>query len=297
MIFIPTYLRPLSQVRTGNQSAVDVKADEVEAIHCPTVPTVAFEQHEAVNVWVHEQAYYGKEIVTSDRKISPEMDVDHPERHWWIISNGLLEDIDPPLREHADIFDLLITLNLCTDDPVFFSQDPGQVVSGVYLYERGTLEYRDDFSLGSFATALRGLNEIPTEIELTGDIASVYEQVRNYRSKRLETDAGVDLRIALHMYDDALSANFWTAGANFYYVCENVLASGYSNTNQLIADHTEIDIDEAEGWGEMVNRMKHPDKGNVDGLLNQNELTVPSLSRMRESANTVLKQAMAENEG
>lgn len=174
---IPCFLRPLSQIRTGTQSQVDKKAEVVEAIRYPNAGFLSFAQHETVNLWVNKQAHQGKREITSNREIRVEKTVDHPERHWWIISHGLLENIEPPLRDYADIFDLLIAFNLCTDDPVFFSQNPGQVVGGTYTYERRALNYRSDLSPGNIATALLGLNEIPEEVEITGDVASVYENV------------------------------------------------------------------------------------------------------------------------
>lgn len=294
--YVPAYLRPLSQVRTGNQSRVDQKAEHVDVINCPDVRSLAFEQQETVDLWVNEQAYRGRQKVTRDTKRRVNKTVDHPARHWWIISRGVLENLDPPLREHADIFDLLIAVNLCTADPVFFSQSPGQVVGGAYTDEGGALDYRDDLSPGNIATAFRGMNEIPEAIEITDDVVSVYENVRAYRSKRITADAEMDLRIALHMYDDALSSDLWTAAANLYYVCENVLASGRgTETDQLIAAQTTMNTEQAEDWRKMVNRVKHPDKGeNIAGILDRPELEIPPLKAMRQSANTVLKQAMAE---
>ena len=126
--YVPSYLRQLSQIRTGNQSRVDEKADEVQTIHYDG-SDLEFRQDESFDMWVNKQAYHGQQVVTSDREIRVEESVDHPERHWWIVSESFLETLQPPLRDHADLFDLLISLNLCTDDPVFFSQGPGQVVS------------------------------------------------------------------------------------------------------------------------------------------------------------------------
>jgi len=292
--FVPSYLRPLSQIRTGNQSRVDDKADEVETIRNDG-GDLEFQQTESFEMWVNEQAYHGRQVVTSDREIRVEEDVPYPERHWWIISNSLLEELEPPLREHADIFDLLISLNLCTDDPVFFSQSPGQVIAGAYTLERGALSYQSQLSPGNFATALLGLNEIPETIEITDDVASVYHDVREYRSKRVELDAEADLRVALHMYDDALSSDLWTAAANFYYVCENVLSSGYGERDQVIADNTEMSMDDVGSWRGMVNRVKHPDKGeDVEGILDRDELSIPPLRQMRAAANSALKQTMSE---
>lgn len=295
---IPSYLRPISQTRTGNQSRVDQKAEQVDLIRSPDPQPLKFQQQETVDLWVNEQAYHRKTPVTSDKQIRVDKTVDHPGHHWWIISQGLLENIDPPLREHADIFDLLIALNLCIDDPVFFSQSPGQVVGGAYRYERGGLSYRDDLSSGNIATALLGMNEIPEEVEITGNVASVYDRVRKYRSKQIQTDAEMDIRIALHMYDDALSTDLWTAAVNLYYVCENVLFSGkYGDKDQLIAEKTAMSKQQTGKWRNMVNRVKHPDKGeDVEGILDRGELNIPTLRVMRQTANTVLKHGMAQGD-
>jgi len=294
--YIPSYLRPLSQTRTGTHSGVDQKTDDVKVVSCSNIKALEFEQQETVNLWVNKQAYHGKQVVTSDRRIRVDKTVNHPKRHWWIITHGLLENTDPPLREHADVFDFMIALNLCTEDPVFFSQNPGQVTGGAYSYSKGALDYRDDLSPGNIATALHGLNEIPDEIKITGDVISVYEDVRKYRSKQIETDAEMDLRVALHMYDDALSSDIWTGMTNLYFVCENLLSSGRrGDKDQRVSDNTTLSVDDAQGWREIVNRIKHPDKGeNIEGLLDRDELEVPSLRRMRTATNTVLKKSMNE---
>ncbi|AXG07225.1 hypothetical protein DU500_12780 [Haloplanus rubicundus] len=68
--YVPSYLRPLSQIRTGNQSRVDEKAEKVEVIRCQGSQPLAFEQHETVKLWVNERAYHGKTKVTSDKEIT-----------------------------------------------------------------------------------------------------------------------------------------------------------------------------------------------------------------------------------
>ena len=292
--YVPSYLRPLTQTRTGQQSHVDKKGGSVSHIETPDTTLLDFEQHDAVKLWVNEQAHQGKTVVTSNKQIKINKEVDHPGYHWWIISKGLLENLDPPLREHADLFDLLIALNLCTDDPAFFSQNPGQVVGGAYTLKDGALEYRDDLSSGNIATALLGMNEIPNQVSITGDIESVFKNVRQYRSKQITTDSEMDIRIALHMYDDALSSDLWTATANLYYVCENILNSGrHNDRDEILASNTELSYAQAEKWRLMVNRLKHPDKGDsVEGLLDRGELEIPALWLQRQAANTILKEAM-----
>ncbi|WP_396612716.1 hypothetical protein ACH9L7_05430 [Haloferax sp. S1W] len=296
-IYIPSYLRPLSDTRTGYQSRLDQKAEDVDLITAPELSDFSFKQLSSVPVWVNEQAYHGRDTVTSDREIKIEHDVDHPERHWWIISDEFLESLDPALREHADIFDLLIALNLCIDDPVYFSQSPGQTTSGAYEFTEGALRYRSGLSIGNFATALLGMNEIPSEVEVGADLLSVFQSVRKYRSKRMNSDAEIDLRVALHMYDDALDSDIWTVMANMYYVCENILAPEYNKKDQVISEHTNLTKQEAANWREVVNRIKHPDKEEgVQGLLEQGEVEAPTLRRIRKSANTVLKGALVDLE-
>ncbi len=289
--YVPSYLRPLSQIRTGNQSRVDEKANKVKSIRNDG-SDIEFRQNQSIDLWVNEQAYHGRRTVTSEREIRVEESVNHPERHWWIVSDRSLETLEPPLRDHADIFDLLISLNLCTDDPVFFSQSPGQVVSGAYTSKKGALEYQSQLSPGNFAIALLGRNEIPEEVEIVGDVASVYRNVREYRSKRIESDAEADIRVALHMYDDALSSDLWTAAANFYYVCENTLSPRYNEKDQVIAESTGMTVEDVGSWREMVNRVKHPDKGERDGILDRDDLAIPPLWQMRAAANSALKQTM-----
>ena len=295
-IYVPSYLRPLSRVRTGNHSRIDEKTEQVQTITYAGRDILSFEQHETVNLWVNEQAYHGKHVVDSDREIRVEKTVDFPERHWWIISTGVLEQLDPPLREHADIFDLLIALNLCTDEPVFFSQSPGDVVGGAYQYEDSGLTYRNDLSLGNIGQAVLGIGEIPEEVTVDGDVPAVYERVRAFRSQRLSTDEEVDVRVALHMYDDALSSDIWTAATNLYFACENVLSSGRdTDTDQRIADRTVLSAEDAYSWRKLVNRLKHPDTGeSIEGFLDQDSLSVPSPQRMKQAANTVLKTKMSE---
>lgn len=295
--FIPTYLRPISQTHTGNQSLVDMKADDVESISCTHIENLSFKQIDPIKIWVNKQAYQGRREVTSDREIRVDKNVDTPERHWWIISKGLFETLEPPLRSHPDLFDFLIALNLCIEDPVYFSQSPGQTVGGAYTYHSGAIRYRNDLSLGNIGIALLGMNEIPERITVSGDVMTVFNQVRKYRSKKIETDEEIDIRLSLHMYEDALSTTMWTVISNLYFVCENVLASGFDTDVQLIAENTSLGIEETQTWHEVVNRIKHPDKGeDVEGLLEQEENNIPSPRRMRKAANMALKQTMAELE-
>lgn len=148
--YVPSYFRSLSQIRTGNQSRIDEKANKVKSIRNDG-SGLKSRQNQSLDLWVNEQAYHGRQMVTSEREIRVEESVDHPERHCWIVSDQLLETLEPTLREHADIFDLLISLNLCTDDQVFFSQSPGQVVSGAYTSKRA----RWSTSLNSLRATLR----------------------------------------------------------------------------------------------------------------------------------------------
>jgi hypothetical protein len=281
----------------GNQSGVDKKAEAVDRISCPNDTCLEFTQEKAPEFWVNKQAHQGKAVVTDDTEIRIQKTVDHPERHWWVISTGLLENLEPPLREHADLFDLLIALNLCTVDPVFFSQNPGQIVGGAYTHDQGALRYRDDLSTMNIATGLLGRDEIPERITITDNISDVFNQVRAYRSQELTSDDAMDIRVALHMYDDALDSDIWTATANLYFVCENVLLSGRAGQkDQLIAQNTALDESEARAWREIVNRLKHPDTGeNVTGILDRDDLSMPPVKRLRQAANTVLQDAMSVN--
>jgi hypothetical protein len=273
---------------------VDMKAEDVEQITSES--PVRFKQSDSFELWVNEQAYKGQTRVTSDRRICVTEDVQHPERHWWIISNGLLESTDPPLRSHADIFDYLIAINLCVEAPVFFSQSPGQVVSGAYRTADRGLEYRNKLSLGNPATALLAMNEMPERVTVSTDVGDVYKKVRDIRSKQIDEDSELDLRVALHMYDDALSSDIWTAMTNLYFVCENVLFYGAEgNKDEKIAERTSLSVADAEAWREMVNRIKHPDKGeHIEGMLDSDGLSVPTIVRLRAATNEIIKQAILD---
>jgi|GEM_PF-2379838 len=296
--YIPSYLRPFSRMRNGNESNVDEKTNEVEEIICPHIDCLEFKQLEKVDLWVNEQAYKGKTRITNDREIRVSKDVDHSSRHWWIITSGFLEEIDPPLRQHADIFDLLITLTLSTEDPVFFSQDPGQTVGGAYRYRDGGLDYRNDIKPGNIANALLAMHEIPETIRISGDVWSLYESVRKYRSKSISEDEEADLRVALHMYDDAFSSNIWTATTNLYYVCENLLTSGRMRgyeKDEIISDVTPLTPDDAKSWRNTVNRLKHPDKGSeIEGFVDLEEVKIPALGRMKLAADQAIKTSLPE---
>jgi hypothetical protein len=227
-----------------------------------------------------------------------EKDVAHPERHWWIVSHSYFENLEPGLRSHADIFDFLLTLNLSTSAPVFFSQTPGQVVGGAYRVTDDALDYRDDLSPGKFPLTLLSSNEIPERVELTVSIPTVYPMVRKFRSMKIESDEDMDIRVALHVYDDALTTTLWTSIANYYYVCENLLLSGRptgKERDQRIEALTRLSVSEASGWRKMVNRIKHPDKGNeITGLLEADDVEMPPINEMRVAASKVPPHTMAQ---
>lgn len=292
MHYVPVFLRPLSQMNTGLESRIEDRVEEVDTIVSQS-ERVHFDQKEEVPVWRYEEALQGKTVIEHGRKVRVEHEVDYPKRHWWIITDGILANLDPSLRDHADIFDLILAVNLCIDEPVAFSQSPGQTIGGVYRTRKNALDYRGDLNWGSFPLALLTMNEIPSKVRVSGGIEEVYKMVRTFRSTTIESDEDMDIRIGLHMYDDALTASLWTAMTNFYFVCENVLCSGRSsNAVSRIAETTEMDSEEADNWRKAVNRLKHPDKGDVPGLHDQPGLKVPRLGYMRKTANTALVQTM-----
>lgn len=293
MHYVPAYLRPISLLNTGLASHVEEKAADIESFQVRP-DNIAIKQSDEVPIWRYVEDLQGKTVIEHGRRTKVDEEVTHPDRHWWIISDGLLEDINPPLREHADIFDLLLALNLCIDAPVAFSQSPGQTVGGAYRVHNGGLDYRDDLSYGNLPLALLTMNEIPREITVGDELEEVFEMVRIFRSESINSDADMDIRVGLHMYDDALTASFWTMMTNLFFVCENVLCSGRpSRPTTRIAEVTEMDEQEAQNWKKAVNRLKHPDKGDdVPSLFQNSELKIPMLRYMRRTVNTALKHTM-----
>lgn len=63
----------------------------------------------------------------------------------------------------------------------------------------------------------------------------------------------------------------------------------------MIAESTGMSVEDAGAWREMVNRVKHPDKGDTEGILDQDDLAIPPLWQMRAAANSALKQTMEKN--
>lgn len=294
MYYISTYLRAISQLNTGLESYPDDRAAEVKNITSdPDI--LAFKQHDEVPMWRYEEALQGKTLIEHGRQVKISHKVDHPDRHWWIVSNGFLKNLDPPLRDHADIFDLLLSINLCIDEPVSFSQSPGQIIGGASPVREGAIDPYVDLSRGSFPLTLATMGEIPDKAHVSGDIEGVYEMVRSFRSNPIESDEDMDIRIALHMYDDALTSSIWTIWSNLFFVCEKVLCSGYrTDPVSRIVEVTDMNEEEAQNWNEIVNRIKHPDKGNVTGFLEQQDIEVPSPWYVRQTANCALKHVMRE---
>lgn len=297
MYYISTYLRAISQLNTGLESYPDDRAAEVERIITES-DTLEFEQRDEVPMWRYEEGLQGKTVIKHGRQVKVSHEVDHPNRHWWIISNGFLENIDPPLRDHADIFDLLLSINLCIDEPVSFSQSPGQIIGGASRVREAAIDPYTDLSRGSFPLALATMGEIPAEAYLSGDIEQVYEMVRSFRSNPIESDEDMDIRTALHVYDDALTSSVWTIWSNLFFVCEKVLCSGqWTKPVSRIVEVTDMNEEQAENWKEIVNRIKHPDKGEVTGFIEQQDIEVPSPWYVRQTANSALKHAMRERFG
>lgn len=291
MHYVPTFLRPLTQADTGLESRVEEKAENVESIESQS-SKIEFRNDDEVPVWRNKDALRGKTELETDKLVKTDMGVDHPKRHWWVVTDGILEEADPPIGNHADIFDLITAINLCIDGPAFFSQSPGQVVSGAYQVEDGALKYRD-LSIGSFVTAIRTNNDIPQQIQVSESVGDVYEMVRHFRSTQIESDEDMDIRVGLHMYDDALTSSLLTTMSNLLFVCENALCSGRStNVDDRIAEVTDMDIEGANKWKNTVNRLKHPDKGETPGSMIRDDPETPTLRHMRRTANTALIHTM-----
>lgn len=295
MYYISTYLRAISQLNTGLESFPDNRAAEVESIVSET-DTLEFEQRDEVPMWRYKEALQGKTLIEHpERQVKTSHEVDHPDRHWWIVTKGFFENVDPPLRDHADIFDLLLSINLCIDEPFSFSQSPGQIIGGAQRVREGAIDPYTDLSRGSFPLALATMGEISEEARVSEDIEKVYEMVRSFRSKTIEADEDMDIRIALHVYDDALTSSIWTIWANIFFVCEKVLCSGqWTKPVSRIVEVTGMDEERAENWKEIVNRIKHPDKGEVTGFIEQQDIEVPSPWYIRKTANEALKHSMRE---
>jgi hypothetical protein len=292
MHYIPAFLRSLSQMNTGLVSNVEDRAEEVDSI-ISSSDCISFKQSDEVPIWRYEEALQGKTLIEHGRKVKVSEEVEQPNRHWWIITEGLLENLELTLRDHADIFDLILAINLCIDEPVAFSQSPGQTVGGAFRVRKGALDYRSDLSPGGFPLALMTMNEIPTQVYVSEGLENIYEMVRFFRSTLIETDEDMDIKLGLHMYDDALTSSLWTMMSNLFFVCENVLCSGRpSKPTERIADVTGMSVKEAENWKSAVNRLKHPDKGNVPGLVQQDDLEVPTLWYIRQTTNTALIHTM-----
>jgi hypothetical protein len=294
MYIISTYLRAISQLNTGLESYPDDRAARVENI-VSEFDGLEFKQRDEVPMWKYKEALQGKTQIEHGRKVKISHEVDHPDRHWWISSNGFLENVDPPLGDHADILDLLLSINLCLDEPVSFSQSPGPIKGGASRVKEGAIDPYSDLSRGNFPLALATMGEIPKEAHVSGDLDRVYEMVRSFRSRSIESDGDMDIRVALHMYDDALTSSIWTIWTNLFFVCENVLCSGYrTEPVPRIVEVTDMNEEEAKNWKEVVNRLKHPDKGDVSGFIEQQDIEIPSPWYVRQTASTALKYSMKE---
>lgn len=297
MYYISTYLRAISQLNTGLESYPDDRAAEVESIVSES-SILEFKQRDKVPMWRYEEGLQGKTVIEHGRQVKVSHEVDHPDRHWWIVSNGFFENLNPSLRDHADIFDLLLSINLCIDEPISFSQSPGQIIGGASRVREGAIDPYTDLSRGSVPLALTTMGEIPEEAHVSEDLERVYEMVRSFRSNPIESDEDMDIRVALHMYDDALTSSIWTIWSNLFFVCEKVLCSGqWTKPASRIVEVTDMNEEQAENWKEIVNRIKHPDKGDVTGFIEQQDIEVPSPWYARQTANSVLKHSMRERFG
>lgn len=293
MYYISTYLRAITQLNTGLESFPDDRAADVEHIKSAS-DLLQFKQRDEIPMWRYEEGLEGKTIIEHGRKVKVSHEVDHPDRHWWVVSDGFLEDVEPPLTNHADIFDLITSINLLIDEAVYFSQSPGQIIGGASSMKDGAIDpYHPDLDRGSIQRAIATMGDIPDEAYVSGDIESVYNLVRSCRSNPIDSDEDMDLKIALHVYDDALKSSIFTLWSNLFFVCEKVLCSGqWTEPASRIVEVTDMDEEQAENWKEIVNRIKHPDTGDVTGFIEQQDIEVPSPWYVRQTANTVLKHAM-----
>lgn len=292
MHYIPAYLRAITQLNTGLESYPDMKASKVERV-ISELNTLEFRQHDEVPMWEYKEALEGKRLIKNQKKVRVSHEVDHPDRHWWIVSNGLFEDTPP--RDHADIFNLLLAINLCIKEPVSFSQSPGQIIGGAFEIHNGAIDPYTNLSRRSAYMTLSTLGEMPEEVHVSGDVDRIYEMICAFRSNPIKSDEDMDIRVALHVYEDALTSSLWTLWPNLFFVCENVLCSGRrTKPVPRIVELTDMNKEQAENWKEIVNRTKHPDKGSVTGFIEQHDIKIPSPWYVRKTANSVLKYAMKE---
>lgn len=280
---IDLYLRPLSDFNTGTQPYIAKKAEKVEEIEVSSS-----------GIEITQQSTIRLRGVDGVR----ESERPHSKRHWWgLIGENWFEHFGKPLRHHGDITDFVTALNICTDAPVGFSQSPGRIAGGYFdVDEHGVCEYNGNLSAGGVGIASAFSNEIPESISVNEDVSSVYQGVRDIREREITSDVQSDLMVALHMYDDALTGTRWTCLTNLFYVCENVLCSGYhTNPKDRIAEETHLEYAEAKAWADLVNRMKHPDKEDESGsppktlreMIEEAEAT-PAIAEARRAANTAL---------
>lgn len=302
MHWIESYLRPLSQLNTGTEAGLERKVKQVDSIRTET-SSLDIEQYDSVPVEYREptktEQIQGQQVMNNWEWRTKEKEVKFPDRHWWIISHGIFEDGDLSLRDEADILDFILALNLSTDDPISFSQNPGQVGRRAYQAadsnKSSKLRYRGDLKPGQFINSLLHSEELPSTIEIERDILKIYKMVRKFRSMQIDSDQDMDIRVGLHMYDDGLTSTVWTGMANFYYVCANVLFSGHVDTDrkdEIVSEITDLTESEAANWRRAVNRLKHPDEGGSGTGIIDGDIEVPRLEYLRKAANSVLIHAM-----
>ena len=280
---IGLYLRPLSDFHTGTQPYIGKKAENIDKIEIQA-PGLTLHQQSEIEVQVLDE-------ITNHT-------VPNSNRHWWaFIPDDWFKQLNKPLRHHGDITDFITALNICTNAPIAFSQEPGRTVEGYHeVDEQGIFHYKDDLSAGGLGIQAAFTTEVPNHVTVSDCMPHIYQSVRNIRESGVASDTQADLRIALHMYDDALTGTRWTSLANFFYVCENVLCSGYQTyPEDRIAEETELDSTEAETWGSMVNRLKHPDEPSESDAppttlleMIDDDAKVPPIAKMRCAANTAL---------
>lgn len=302
MHWIESYLRPLSQLNTGTEAGLERKVKQVDSIRTET-SSLDIEQYDSVPVEYREptktEQIQGQQVMNNWEWRTKEKEVKFPDRHWWIISHGIFEDGDLSLRDEADILDFILALNLSTDDPISFSQNPGQVGRRAYQAvdsnKSSKLRYRGDLKPGQFINSLLHSEELPSTIEIERDILKIYKMVRKFRSMQIDSDQDMDIRVGLHVYDDGLTSTVWTGMANFYYVCANVLFSGRVDTDrkdEMVSEITDLTELEAANWRRAVNRLKHPDEGGSGTGIIDGDIEVPRLEYLRKAANSVLIHAM-----
>jgi hypothetical protein len=221
-----------------------------------------------------------------------------PELHWLVsLSEDWKAEHSRSLHDSEGVRDLVITLNLCVDQNMLFSNSHVQAFHKPLYGDFTPVDLSSHFGAALFPP------RPPENITLKRHLRRIFADIDFLRRHLIEVDddrEAQDLNMALALYETAHQPQTRIEAriANLFFACENVLESGRGSgkrTQDELPNWTsEFEQEGAETWRNFVKRVKHPDKGeeSIQKVIEDDRM--PEITEMKAITNRIIVQKLNE---